>query len=159
MFRSSWRVVRLPRLVTLVGVSALAALVMVSEMRAQTVDPAAVARGLPLQLLPLSGAELSGCSPALASPLERLPASDDPHADLVARIRALPAGSRVLVAGHSNTVPALAKALGAPSLCPELLPLDDEGRCWLAHDAYDDVFVLSLPEQGEASVLRLTVKE
>ena len=129
---------------------------------AQTADPTARLFDVPIQVLPLAGAELSGCVPALSQPLARLPAPSAEEAllpELAARIRALPAGSAVLVVGHSNTVPEVVAALGAPSLCPELLPLDEEGRCWLPHGAYDDVFVVTMPPQGPASALRLRLGE
>jgi hypothetical protein len=102
-------------------------------------------------------ADLSGCAPAVAERVARLPETADTQADLVTRIRALPPGSTAVVAGHSNTVPALVEGLGAPGLCPDPLPLDDEGRCWLDHGAYDDVFVVSLGPAGGASVLRLSL--
>lgn len=116
----------------------------------QTVVVAAGAQ--PLQLLPLAGADLSACTPAITHPVQLLPPTEDPHADLIARIRALPPGSQVLVGGHSNTVPAIVEGLGA-SVCPELFPLDAEGRCWLPNDAYDNVFVVTL--STETSLVRL----
>ncbi len=124
---------------------------------AQTADPVAKAHDLPMQALPLTGTDLAGCVPALSQPVVVLPKTEDPAADLVARIRALPVGSMVFVAGHSNTVPALVEALGAPSLCPSALPLDEEGRCWLGHDDYDDLFVVTIPAEGAPAALRLTI--
>ncbi|MFN0008432.1 MAG: SixA phosphatase family protein [Planctomycetota bacterium] len=53
-------------------------------------------------LVPLAG--------ALSLEIEAVPAAE--LARLVERLRSLPAGSVAVVAGHSNTVPAIAQALG-----------------------------------------------
>ncbi len=124
---------------------------------AQTADPVARIHALPLQVLPLTGTDLATCVPALTQPIQPLPKTDDVTADLVARVRGMPAGSTVFVAGHSNTVPGLVEALGAPSLCPAVLALDEEGRCWLGHDDYDDLFVVTIPGEGAPGALRLTI--
>ena len=50
-----------------------------------------------------------------------------------------------------------AEALGSGSLCPEVLPLDENGHCWIHHDDYDNIFVMSLDPTGPASVLRLSL--
>ncbi len=55
----------------------------------------------------------------------------------LAALRALPPGSVAVVAGHSNTVPAMVAALGrAPSRL-------EQGR--LPHDDYDRLYLVSLP--------------
>lgn len=59
---------------------------------------------------------------------------------LAAELRALAPGSTAVVAGHSNTVPALAKALGA-----ELHGLTNGT---LAETDYDRLFVLSIDPAG-----------
>lgn len=64
------------------------------------------------------------------------PAAD--VAGLAKALAALAPGSVAVVAGHSNTVPAIAKALGV-----ELAGLDAEGR--LAETSYDRAFVIGLP--------------
>jgi len=56
---------------------------------------------------------------------------------LAAELAAAPAGSVTVVAGHSNTLPALARALGVT-----LDELDASG--YLADDQYDRLFVLTL---------------
>lgn len=56
---------------------------------------------------------------------------------LAAELAAAPSGSLTVVAGHSNTVPALAKALGVT-----LSELDANG--YLADDQYDRLFVLTV---------------
>ncbi len=58
---------------------------------------------------------------------------------LLARYR----GRTVLVAGHSNTVPAIAAALGAPR------PAD------ICDAGYDNMFVVSIPPTGAPTVMRL----
>lgn len=58
------------------------------------------------------------------------------------RLGALPPGAIALVAGHSNTVPALVAALGA-------------GEVAIAGDTYDKLFAVVLPEHGAPTLLRL----
>jgi len=83
----------------------------------ETLAPLAEARSLEVQVVP--AAEL---------------------ARLAERIRALPAGSVSVVAGHSNTVPAIAKALGAT--LGDLL--DAPGGATLRDDEYARLFVVAL---------------
>ena len=52
-------------------------------------------------------------------------------------------GQRVLVVGHSNTLPPLIEALGVPR-APELTESD-----------YDDLFVVERPAEGPARLLHL----
>lgn len=75
--------------------------------------------------------------------IDALPAAD--LAGLVDRIRALPAGSVAVVAGHSNTVPALAAALGGTI---QDLVSSPSGRS-LRDDEYARLFVLSFRPAGE----------
>ncbi len=63
----------------------------------------------------------------------------DPE-QLVARLRALPAGALAVVAGHSNTVPAVARALGGKL---ENLELDPRHGELLPHAAYDRLIVVT----------------
>jgi phosphohistidine phosphatase SixA len=58
-----------------------------------------------------------------------------------AQIRA--AGDRVLVVGHTNTVPPIIKALGGP---PNVV---------IDHNEFDRLFVLQVPAQGAASLLSM----
>ena len=76
-------------------------------------------------------------------PLE-LPAKD-PNV-LAARARELPAGSIALIVGHSNTLPGVAKALGAP-----LSNL--AGGTDLRDDEYDRFVVITLAHEGLACAL------
>jgi phosphohistidine phosphatase SixA len=74
-----------------------------------------------------------------------VPARDT--ADQVAALRALAPGSVAVVAGHSNTIPALARALG-----PEMGGLTAEpGRAAvLPHAAYDRIAEVILPSGSAA---------
>ena len=77
------------------------------------------------------------------------PAADRPA--LVAAIEALPAGSVAVVAGHSNTVPALVTALGGEirgTVASPAGPL-------LPEDAYDRLFLVVIPARGEVQTLEL----
>jgi broad specificity phosphatase PhoE len=80
----------------------------------QTVGPLAEARGL--SIVPVHAGEVAA---------------------LVRRILADHAGKVVLVAAHSNTVPAIIAALGGPTMAE------------LAEDAFDDLFVITT--DGRAS--------
>jgi phosphohistidine phosphatase SixA len=74
---------------------------------------------------------------------------------LAAELRDALAGSVTVVAGHSNTLPALAEALGAP------LPGVEKGAS-LGDDEYDRLFVLTLglpPEEaGKPAALALELR-
>jgi phosphohistidine phosphatase SixA len=122
---------------------------------AQTVGPTAAQHGLSVQVVPLSGSELTACEPAIGAPLAPLPKADDAAADLVARLRALPPGSTALVVGHSNTVPELLVGLGVPPLCPDTFAFDEKGQCWLPHESFDNLFVVTVPKRGPAGWLHL----
>ncbi|HLU38861.1 MAG TPA: phosphoglycerate mutase family protein [Planctomycetota bacterium] len=67
----------------------------------------------------------------------------DRPAQLAAELRAAEPGSVTVVAGHSNTLPSLARALGV-----QLRDLDARG--WLRDDAFDRVFVVTLPPRDAA---------
>lgn len=62
--------------------------------------------------------------------------------ELEAAIRALQPGAVAVVCGHSNTVPALARALG---VTPAGLVAHERYGPMLPHDAYDRVWVVTLP--------------
>lgn len=64
-------------------------------------------------------------------------------ADIAAKIRALPAGSTVLVVGHSNTTPNVIKALGIPNP-----PAIDDAT------EFDNLFVVTLAEEPRLLVLK-----
>lgn len=78
-----------------------------------------------------------GLEPAVREPL--------PVEALVAELSSLPAGSVAVVAGHSNTLPPLARALGA-----ELTGLVDEGgQPALPREEHDRLIVLTLRRGSE----------
>jgi phosphohistidine phosphatase SixA len=87
---------------------------------------------------------LAPLSEALGVALESFPARE--LEALAKDLAGTPAGSTVVVAGHSNTVPALAARLGAP------LAGVTEGAQGPALDEqeYDRLFVLTLPPAGSA---------
>lgn len=63
---------------------------------------------------------------------------------LARRIRNSHRGKRVLVVGHSNTVPDIVRALSGGVRVPEI-----------ADDDYSAMYIISVPTLGPASVLRL----
>ena len=65
---------------------------------------------------------------------------------LVARLRGLPPGARAVVSGHSNTTPALVRALGGDPGRVET----SRGMQVLPDDAYDRLFVLTLGDERRA---------
>jgi len=75
---------------------------------------------------------------ALGLKVEVVPAAK--AAELEKSLRALPAGSVSVVAGHSNTVPALVEALGGK--------IEHLEKGLLAESEYGRVFVLTLPPAG-----------
>lgn len=69
---------------------------------------------------------------------------------LAATLSALPAGSVAVVAGHSNTVPAIVRALGGE--LPGLTGLEEvRGTPTLPHDAYDRLFAVTVLRGESAS--------
>ena len=69
-------------------------------------------------------------------------------AGLARELSELPPGSVAVVAGHSNTVPSIAKALSC-----ELTTVEKRGRGrMLAEDEYDRLFVLTLPPKDAKGV-------
>ena len=65
-------------------------------------------------------------------------------AELAKRVLDENRGGRVLIVGHSNTVPELVKALSGADAVP---PIGEE--------EYDTMYVVTVPSMGKASVLRL----
>ena len=63
--------------------------------------------------------------------------------ELASRILADHRGEVVVVAGHSNTVPAIIEALGAPPVAP------------IADGSYGDLFIVTIDDRGDAVVVRL----
>ena len=94
-----------------------------------------------------TGATLAPTAAASELELVRISAGD-PGAQLAA-LRALPPGSFAVVAGHSNTVPALVLGLGG-----EIADLEQHPQYgpMLAHDQYDRAFLVQLPA-GDATAV------
>ena len=63
------------------------------------------------------------------------------HAQEVARTVMTHAGGVVLVVGHSNTVPAIVAALGAPQPPP------------ICDSSYDDLYIVTVPASGPARAI------
>lgn len=86
---------------------------------------------------------------ALGLKVEVVPAGKG--AELAQRLRGLPEGSVSVVAGHSNTVPALVEALGGK------LERLEKGN--LAETEYGRLFVLTLPPAGSQGSLATNTLE
>ncbi len=80
-------------------------------------------------------------------------------AGLIAALRAAPAGALTVVAGHSNTLPAIARGLGVELANLVAGPVD-AGRV-LDETVYDRVYVLTylVGAEGPGSVVELRVPE
>jgi len=74
------------------------------------------------------------------TPIQREAADVEATASAILREHA---GARVLVCGHSNTVPDLIRALGV------------ETDLTLSEEEYDDLFIVTIDDEGDASLLRL----
>jgi phosphohistidine phosphatase SixA len=91
---------------------------------------------------------LAPLAAALELELERAPAGE--LEQLALSLLAMPPGATVVVAGHSNTVPALAARLGAP-----LAGVGSADRPALDEAEFDRLFVLTLPPAGSALAPRV----
>jgi broad specificity phosphatase PhoE len=130
-----------------------AAAIMVTDYcrTAQTGDVIAGALQLPLEIMKTggSGAGLTGCNPPLTARTSEfaIPAAQG----IAERIRTAHAGRVVLVIGHGNTVPEIARALGAP-LCPRFLQPAANGQCLIPEPDYHHLFLVRVAADGSASV-------
>lgn len=97
----------------------------------ETAAPVAKARSLPPRVIPIE--EAMGGTP----PAERQVART------AEAVKGLPATARVLIVGHSNTVPLLLKALGA------------EQTITIPADEFDNLFLLAPTSNGAPVVTRL----
>ncbi|MFK7847676.1 MAG: histidine phosphatase family protein [Rhodothermales bacterium] len=102
---------------------------------ALTVQPLALALALPIHIQKISArGGFKACNPVLEVALKNLPAELNDEAAFKNYLLEKHAGETVLVVGHSNTTPSLVNALGAGAF--DVPQLD--------HEAYDDVFVVTL---------------
>ena len=115
---------------------------------ALTAEPTAASLGLEIQIQPnaTTGDQLAGCGVSRATAL--LDPSVATSAQLVAHVLSTHRGGTVLIVGHSNTVPAMVEAAGAPALCPDYFPLAD-GDCRIpdqpGNSEFHHLFVLEVP--------------
>lgn len=91
-----------------------------------TAEPALQARGLKVQLLPVTMDNASGYGDALAK-----------------LIRSQHRGQTVLVVGHSNTVPGIVLALSGVTIAP------------IEESEFDRIYVITLPHRGKPALLAL----
>ncbi len=89
---------------------------------------------------------------ALGLPADRVLEITEP-ADVAREILDHQRGQTILVAGHSNSVPQIIEALGAPSLCPPF-EIDPKHGCMIPDPEYDHLFVVTVPAEGAATVVR-----
>ncbi len=125
---------------------------------ALTAEPTAEHLGLEIRIQDNGrpGDQLADCG--LTGATNRLDTGVATVGDLADHLRATHASGVVLVVGHSNTVPELVEALGAPSLCPSLFTEDDRG-CHIPDDApnseYHHLFVVTVgASDGGAGLLK-----
>ncbi len=115
----------------------------------QTVQWLAAELGLTIQVQDFGEPGLAMDHCELTVPVSPLPAEVTGNKKLAAHILAEERGGTVVVAGHSNTVPAIVEALGAGSLCPNYFPLRDDGECRIPDEGeasqYDNLFVVTIP--------------
>jgi phosphohistidine phosphatase SixA len=114
---------------------------------ALTAEPLALELGVPIAVQTVSDAGgLEECG--LTAPLTHLPEGIDSADALADAILAAHRGQVVVAVGHSNTVPALAEALGIASLCPATFSVVD-GECRIPddpeRDEYSHLLVVEVP--------------
>ncbi|MCH7664978.1 MAG: histidine phosphatase family protein [Acidobacteria bacterium] len=115
---------------------------------ALTAEPTAASLGLEIQIQPNANAgdQLEHCGVDQATAL--LDPSVASPADLVAHVLSAHRGRTVLIVGHSNTVPAMVEAAGAPTLCPDYFALIG-GDCRIpdqpGNSEFHHLFVLEVP--------------
>lgn len=109
----------------------------------QTAAPLAQALGVPIRIRRATDHLVPpGCPLPEGVKTEPSDISALDFAEAAKMLRARHGGETVIVVGHSNTVPRLATAFGAP--------IDGD----LPDDAYDDLFILTLPADGSTSMVR-----
>ncbi len=121
----------------------------------QTAQPLVQSQSLPLyvQSFPNTEGNLTACDPGLATPFELLPDSLSEMADIDAYLQSRHPAGNILIAGHSNTIPAWAGYLLGASVCPEILAFTEEGQCYIAEDEYNHVFVIRRAREAGFGVM------
>ena len=101
---------------------------------ALTVSPVATAQDLPIYVQQISSSGgLDSCAPAIQVSTVELPSHYNDLGLFVDLLLANHKGQNVLIAGHSNTTPALVNALGKGAF--------DEPQ--IEHDAYGDLYIIT----------------
>ena len=114
---------------------------------AQTARPLVIERSLPLNVQQVSASGgFDGCTPPIAVPINVLPARLNTEEAFIDYVLEQHAGETVVIVGHSNTVPALVNELGNGAF--EVDELD--------HQAYDNLFIVSVPGFWGGPVLSRT---
>lgn len=117
---------------------------------AQTVQFLAAELGLTIQVEDFGEPGLAMDHCQLAAPVSPLPTAVAGPEALAAHLLAEERGGTVVVAGHSNTIPAIVAALGAGSLCPDTFPVLNRGECRIPDEGeaseFDNLFVVSVPD-------------
>ena len=101
---------------------------------------------------------LAPLAKALEIESETIGASEMPK--MLERLRTAKAGEVIAIAGHSNTIPAIAYAFGVT--LPDLAPIDKGSKLaygYLPHEAYNRVHVLTPGTEGKATLVELRYGE
>jgi len=110
---------------------------------AQTVQPSAVRLNLDLfaQRHANSLVNLNNCTPEIIPNVQALPQTVLNSSQLADYIRSHPAPNTVLIAGHSNSVPSIVKALSGQSPCPGILSGSIE-NCHIPENQFNHLFLI-----------------
>ncbi len=127
---------------------------------AQTAQPSAQSNSVGIKVYTVSSsvANFQSCVPSIVVQTSVTNAQTDHVSKITADIFSNHQGKNVLVVGHSNTVPEIVEALGAPSLCPTFFPLDESNECHIPsgeNSQFDNLFVVTVLGNGNARVARL----
>ena len=114
---------------------------------AQTAQPLTAHLGLPLNIKEINGGSpgVQNCTPSVTVIVNSIATQGDYNTELVDRVLSDHRGQTVVIVGHSNTVPELIEAFGAPPV-----PAIPETE-------YDNLFVVRVPRfLGAPTVVRAT---
>ncbi len=128
---------------------------------ALTAEPLAASLGHEILIQPntIADNQLAGCGLSQSTAL--LDPSVASSAALVANALSTHRGQTVLIVGHSNTLPEILEAAGAPPLCPEYFDFHVSGTCRIpdqpGNDEYHHLFVLRVPRWfGSTHLIKAT---